>query len=103
MLRRWSADSVNVLAHRRLVSHENVPHWELRSIKGLAQQTDLYTTVVDGDDEDQFEKFITREFDQPGAEAVEHLVARRQMKPRQWRQIALKSGSGRAFVRAHFL
>ncbi len=92
-LRRWSEDRNNVWACRLIVSHENVPHWERRAIKGLVCEDDLYT-VFSGDDEtDEFERFMTS-IEEPGQEAIEKLLAHSKMKPADWQNIA-------KFVAAH--
>ena len=87
-LRRWSEDGVRVWAYRLLVSHGSVPVWSLQSIRGLVRHADLYTSFADGRDDDEFEKFITREFEEPGQEAVEKLLSESQMSPGDWRNIA---------------
>jgi len=88
MLRRWSEDGKNVWAYRVLVSHENVPVWELKSIRGLVCQDDLYTTFSGDQETDEFERFITS-LEEPGQAAIEKLLARSKMKPSDWRAIAI--------------
>ncbi len=87
-LRRWSDDGVHVYAYRLLVSHSNVPEWEPRAIRGLTRQPDLYTLFSGGKEEDEFETFITRGFEEPGQEAIEKLLVRSSMKPADWHRIA---------------
>jgi len=70
----------NVWAYRLLVSHENVSLWELKSIKGLVCQDDLYT-IFSGDNEtDEFERFITS-IEEPGQAAIDKLLAHAKLKP----------------------
>ena len=87
-LRRWSEDGVNVHAYRLLVSHQNVPEWQPHSLRGLTKQRDLYTTFEGDHEGDDFEKFITREIEEPGQAAIEKLVANAKMKPTDWHSIA---------------
>ena len=87
-LQRWSDDGAHVYAYRLLLSHSNVPEWEHRTIRGLAQQPDLYTVLSDGKEEDEFETFITRGFEEPGQQAIEKLLSRSSMKPADWHSIA---------------
>jgi hypothetical protein len=87
-LRRWSQDGVSVQVYRLLVSHHNVPEWQLHPIRGLTKQRDLYTTFEGDQEGDDFEKFITREIEEPGQAAVEKLVANSKMKPAEWHSIA---------------
>ncbi len=75
-------------AYRLLASHPNVPEWQSYAIRRLTRQRDLYTTF-DGDQEgDDFEKFITREIEEPGQAAIEQLVANRRMKSIDWQRVA---------------
>lgn len=86
-LRRWSEDGYRVWAYRLLVPHENVPRWELKSIKGLVCEDDLYT-VFSGDSEtDEFERLMTS-IETPGQEAMEKLLARSRMSRADWHSIA---------------
>ena len=87
-LKRWSDDAAHVYAYRLLVSHPNVPEWEHRAIKGLAQQPDLYTLLSGGKEEDEFETFITCGFEEPGQQAIEKLLSRSSMKPADWHSVA---------------
>jgi hypothetical protein len=87
-LRRWSNDGVNVWAYRLLVSHQNVPEWEEYPIRGLTKQRDLYTTFEGDQEGDDFEKFITREIEEPAQAAIEKMIGNYKMKPADWRAIA---------------
>jgi len=87
-LRRWSDDGYRVYAYRTLVSRAEVPEWELRPIRGLAHQQDLYTTFSGGREVDEFERWITKEYEEPGLEAVDKLLARVRMSPADWKRLA---------------
>lgn len=80
-LRRWSEDGQRVYAYRILVSRPEVPDWTLRSIHGLAYRRDLYTTFAGGQELDEFERWIAKEYEEPGLEAVNKLVACRRLTP----------------------
>jgi len=87
-LRRWSEDGQHVQAYRILVSHSEVPEWTLRSIRGLAYQRDLYTTFAGGQELDEFERWIAKEYEEPGFDAVNKLVARHRLTPSDWISLA---------------
>ena len=87
-LQRWSDDGTHVYAYRLLVSHPNVPEWQPRVIRRLAQQPDLYTLLSGGKEEDEFEIFITRGVEEPGQQAIEKLLGRSSMKPADWHSVA---------------
>ena len=44
--------------------------------------------LSDGKEEDEFETFITRGFEEPGQQAIEKLLSRSSMKPADWHSIA---------------
>ena len=87
-LRCWSDDGNRVYAYRILVSRAEVPEWELRSIRGLAYQPDLYTSFSGGQEVDEFERWIAREYEEPGLEAIDKLLARARLSPADWQRIA---------------
>ena len=87
-LQRWSDGAAHVCAYRLLVSHPNVPEWHHLPIRGLAQQPNLYTLLSGGKEEDEFETFITRGFEEPGQRAIETLLSRSSMKRTDWHSIA---------------
>jgi uncharacterized protein DUF4238 len=87
-LKRWSLDGIHLSAYRLLVSHPNVPEWQNFTIRGLTRQRDLYTTFEGDREGDDFEKFITREIEEPGQEAIERLLGNFKMKPAHWHAIA---------------
>ena len=38
--------------------HPAVPEWERRSVRAVAYQRDLYTSLMSGDEADEFERWI---------------------------------------------
>jgi Protein of unknown function (DUF4238) len=87
-LRRWSEDGVNVWAYRLLAPSANIDPWQLCAIKGLTKQRDLYTTFEGDQEGDDFEKFITREIEEPGQAAIEKVIGNFKMKPGDWHAVA---------------
>lgn len=102
-LRRWSEDGSRVWAYRLLVPHPNVPEWDLRSIRGLVRQTDLYTLFSGDREADDFEKFITREIEEPGQLAIEKLLSQPRLKPRDWQDIAKFVAAQQLRTPLHFI
>ena len=86
---QWSNDGERVHAYRILVSHSEVPEWELRSISGTAYHRDLYTSFTGDEELDEFEQWIEKEFEIPGLEAINKLVLERRLSQMEWRAIAL--------------
>jgi hypothetical protein len=87
-LRRWSEDGMNVWAYRLLAPSTSIEPWQLCAIKGLTKKRDLYTTFEGDQEGDDFEKFITREIEEPGQEAIGKVIGNFKMKPGDWRAVA---------------
>ena len=79
VLRQWSNDGERVHAYRILVSHSEVPEWELRSISGTAYHRDLYASFTGDEGLDEFEQWIEKEFETPGLETINKLVLERRL------------------------
>ena len=88
MLRRWSDDGTNLYAYRILVSSPKVPEWRRKSIRGLAYRRDLYTVFGGGEELDDFERWLSSDYEQPGLEAIDKLVRRARLTPGDWRSMA---------------
>lgn len=86
--RRWSQDEKHVYAYRTLVSHPDVPVWQLKSISKLAFHKDLYTQVANGCEVDEFEKWIGTQFEDLGFKAVNKIVDGVRLKPDDWHNLA---------------
>ncbi len=84
LLRQWSDDGKRIFGYRTLVSHAQVPEWQHCSIRGLASQEHLYTTVDSSSESDEFERWIEREFETPGLMAIQALVQGSRLSPADW-------------------
>lgn len=85
---RWSEDGTHVHAYRILVSDSKVPEWRSRPISGIAFQPDLYTFFSGDEELDEFERWIEKEFETPGLEAIDRLISQRRLSPIDWKAIA---------------
>ena len=88
-LKQWSEDSTQIFSYRTIVSHERVPEWKLRSIRGVAFHRDLYTTIENGLEIDQFEQWIEAEFETPAQEALDKVLNERNLTTLDWERLAL--------------
>ena len=50
-------------------------------------QNDLYTVFSGGQEVDEFERWIQREYEDPGFEATEKIVIGRRLTPAEWTAI----------------
>lgn len=83
-LKRWATSDKKLWAYRLLVSHENIPNWKHVSPKGVAYQSHLYTQLVGGQETDEFEQWLGREFEAPAEEALEKATTDARLKPTDW-------------------
>lgn len=57
-LRQWSGNGNTVRCYNGIIRHEAMRGWRSASIKGTAYWKDLYTDIIDGYDDDKFEKMM---------------------------------------------
>lgn len=88
-LKRWAHADTNIWAYRLLVSHPSVPEWTSRPIKGVAFRRDLYTSISESEEVDDFERWIEAEFETPGLAAIERATAGASLTTRDWDSLAL--------------
>ena len=84
-LRGFARPDGKIYTYRTLVSHQNVPIWDAKSARGLAKRAHLYTSRIDGEDSDGFERWLAREFESPAADALTKAISDSKMTPTDWR------------------
>ncbi len=87
-LKQWSDGGLQVWAYRILVSNKNVPEWSLRSISRVAYQRDLYTEIEDGEEVDEFEKWLGTEFENPVQESIRKVLKDNPLSVLDWERLA---------------
>ncbi|WP_085706260.1 DUF4238 domain-containing protein [Pseudomonas sp. B8(2017)] len=85
-LKQW-ADKDGVLTYRLLVPNENVGAWKKHSLKGIGYQKHLYTYWAGGEETDEFECWLDREFESPAHEAIRRVVQEDRLEPEHWRRL----------------
>lgn len=88
LLRRWSIDGTTVFARRLLVSHPSVPEWQRTPFRGLARQRDLYTSLLSGEELDEFEQWASASIEAPASLAIDKVVAGVRLKREDWHNLA---------------
>ena len=88
-LRRWSDDGKRVYCYRTVVAHKRVPEWEPKSIRGVAYQRDLYTGFANGQEVDDFERWIKSDFEDPAMEALEKVASNAPLGQSDWERLAM--------------
>ena len=88
-LRQWSEDGRTIWCYRLLVSHAGVPAWEQRSIERTASWLDLYTGIVDGEETDEFERWMAEEVEAPVAEVLNKVARDQPLTTADWERLIL--------------
>lgn len=91
-LKQWSKDGYKIWSYRILVSHQRVQEWGLRSIRRVAFHQDLYTTFSNGQEVDEFERWIESEYEAPAQEALAKVLRDEKLKSSDWERLALLLG-----------
>jgi hypothetical protein len=87
-LKQWSKDRSRIWSYRTLVSHATVKKWELKPISGVAFHRDLYTTISNGEEIDDFEKWIESDFENPVKESLNKVIKDMPLIQSDWIKLA---------------
>lgn len=88
-LKKWSKNGTHIWAYRTLVSHQSNPEWKLRAIRGVAFQRDLYTSIENGEEIDEFERWIESNYEQPVQESIQKVIKNKNLTNLDWECLAL--------------
>jgi hypothetical protein len=69
-LARFAATNGRVFRYRVLAPHSDYPEWEPSSLRSTASQENLYVRATGDDDTDELERWIEREIETPGNQAI---------------------------------
>lgn len=83
-LKRWSDDDGKVSTYRLLVPTDRAPLWKRFSLKSVAFQQHLYTTVVAGGESDGIERWLDAEFEGPAEGSIRRVVAGGRLSREDW-------------------
>jgi hypothetical protein len=86
-LKRWALTGGRIWTYRTLVSHPQVPLWKPSTPKGVAYHSHLYTQVVAGQETDEVERWLDREFETPAEEALRKAISDERLTPDDWKRL----------------
>lgn len=84
-LKQWASEDGRLWSYRILVSNDYVPMWKRSSTKGIAYRAHLYTRVTTGDQTDEIEQWLDREFEAPAEQVIKKVVSEGKLSPEDWR------------------
>ena len=85
-LKQW-AQAGEIPTYRLLVPSEKLQLWRGHSLSAIAYQEHLYNYVVGGEQTDEFERWLDREFEAPAEEVISRVVREERLSPDQWRTL----------------
>src|SRR5579862_4320308 len=83
-LRNFASASNDVYEYRILVSHSSVPVWKPVCVAGTAYERNLYTRMVGGEEADDIEKWLNRDFETPASGPLQRVIEDRELSPDDW-------------------
>ncbi len=86
-LKRWECCASEIWVYNILVSHENVPLWAKKNIKGIAYHPHLYTQKISGEESDEIEKWFSNEYESPAEGAIHKAVTDQHLTIDDWRKL----------------
>jgi hypothetical protein len=86
-LKRFLGEDGRVATYPILVADSRVPDWKRKSTKGIAYRAHLYTRMVSGEESDEVETWLKREFEDPAEDALGKATADMRLTPKDWRNL----------------
>lgn len=83
-LKNFATASGEVHEYRILVSHARVPVWKPVNVAGTGYEKNLYTRIVRGEEADDIEQWLSRDFESPAKEPLQKVLANRELLQSDW-------------------
>ena len=83
-LRNWSQDGKKVWVYRKLVSHKDVPCWEIKSIDRIGSMPQAYSHIHNGQETDEFENWLNYEIETPAKPIIDKIINGESVSNDEW-------------------
>lgn len=83
-LKNFASASCEVYEYRILVSHSAVPIWKPVRVAGTGYEKNLYTRIVRGEEADDIEQWLNRDFETPASEPLQRALEDRSLSSGDW-------------------
>ncbi len=83
-LKNFATASGEVLEYRILVPHSSVSVWKPVSVAGTGYEKNLYTRIVRGEEKDDIEQWLNREFESPAKKPFEKVLNDIELTQSDW-------------------
>lgn len=84
-LRNFATAAGEVHEYRALVPHANVPMWKPVNVTGTGYEKDLYTRNVRGEQVDDIEQWLNRDFESPAKEPLQKVISDTELTQDDWK------------------
>ncbi|WP_457020163.1 DUF4238 domain-containing protein [Luteimonas sp. A482] len=85
-LKQWATDG-KVATYSLLVPNDRIAPWKHHSLKGIAFHEHLYTQIVGGTENDEFERWLDCRFEAPAEASIQRAIANSGMTKDEWRAL----------------
>lgn len=86
-LRHFASSKGRVFTYRTLVPRSETPMWRERSVRGVGYLSHLYTRIAAGQETDEIERWLDRDFEAPGALPLQKATSGNRLSPADWRHL----------------
>ncbi|HRY74124.1 MAG TPA: DUF4238 domain-containing protein [Candidatus Dojkabacteria bacterium] len=83
-LKFWENENSEIHVYRLLVTHNNVPEWQTKPRSAIAYQQHLYTQIIAGNESDDFEKWLDKEYETPATKVLEKAILEKRLTTEDW-------------------
>ncbi len=83
-LNNWCNSNNKLLRYSLLVPHENYPIWKASTPNGICKHRHLYTSLIDGKESDNIERWFDTDFENPASEPIKKAVTENRLSPNDW-------------------
>ena len=85
-LKQWATNG-KIPTYRLLVPNSEAPLWKDHSLRGIAFHQHLYTYLEGQEETDEFEHWLSQEFEAPAEEAIRLAIKGERMSRGHWRKL----------------
>lgn len=86
-LKNFAIESGGVREYRTLVPDPRVPVWKSVNVRGTGYGRDLYTRIVQGEESDDFEKWLNLDFETPATKPLQKVREDEELTPGDWEML----------------
>lgn len=83
-LKNWVKTNGRLESYNLLVPHENMRLWKSHSPSTIGWQRHLYTKMVAGEENDEFENWFNSKYENPAEPVIKRVINDQKLTPKDW-------------------